>query len=178
MTTTEKTCEQWIDTAMASRLEDIRVMLDPQYDDVQLIDDGTLDTVIQIGNYRWRYQADTVTAFRTDTGDIDLDDFLYHEFDTLRDELRERFNEYGLELAVEDENGPLHVRYLLSTGGPHEEIRLFINLAGEITGGEFVAEDWGDYARRPLPQWAVTMLAGEFGDYAPNMLRSKMEDVS
>ncbi len=57
--------------------------------------------------------------------------------------------EYGLELAYEpntDSEEPAHVRYLISTGGPHEEFRIFFDSEFKIYSVEFVFSDWYDGA--------------------------------
>ena len=75
------------------------------------------------------------------------------------------FFDYGLELAFQkaSEHVPGHFRYLLSTGGPHEEIRFFPD--GEI---EFVFLDWfvGEkvpVTNEPVYQWLGEELAEMLG---------------
>lgn len=59
-------------------------------------------------------------------------------------------HEYGLALtyeADEENDGQnAHFCWLLSTGGPHEEIRFFVNEAFRLQRAEFVFKGWSDAA--------------------------------
>jgi len=59
-------------------------------------------------------------------------------------------HEYGLavtyEADEENDGQNAHFCWLLSTGGPHEEIRFFVNEAFRLQRVEFVLKDWFDSA--------------------------------
>ena len=65
--------------------------------------------------------------------------------------------EYGLSLEwsqPDDEDEPRYIRYILSTGGPHEEFRFWLPSQGSRTGSpsfiKFVYQDWWDGAERQV----------------------------
>ena len=45
----DKTCSERVADSLFSRATDIRLMLNPSEDDIELADNGTLDTVLSIG---------------------------------------------------------------------------------------------------------------------------------
>jgi len=59
----QPTCQDRIDSHLESRLSDLRILFHgPTIDDVQLIDDGTLDTVIEV--YEQQYRFSDTSAYR------------------------------------------------------------------------------------------------------------------
>ena len=70
--------------------------------------------------------------------------------------------EYGLCREFETRN-PLNCywRYLLSTGGPHEEIRIYLREDDrgmiEMVGASFILKDWGDVAEIDISKESVTL---------------------
>lgn len=144
------TCEQRIDAALDSRMRDLRVLYAPTQDMVRLADDGTLDTVLTIGDEEFRF-SDT-SAYRDDDGALDLDAVLEDEWDYMLETLWERQSEYGLSFDYHesDTDEPGYFSYLLSWGGPSEEIRFYVDYAGHMHRAAFVFKDWFDSAERTL----------------------------
>ena len=84
-------CADRVWEACESRLEDIRLMLDPTEDDYKLGDDGSLDTVIVVGEEEFRFDS---SNFDDDTPKTEQ---AYAMFaDDIKETLRDRFHEYGL----------------------------------------------------------------------------------
>ena len=131
---------------MKKRLEDIRLMLDPTEDDYELGDDGTLDTVIVVGD----------EEFRFDSSDFDDDspktEQAYSMFsDDIEETLRCRFDEFALSFEYVprrtfNNQKRAYVSYLISWGGPSEEIRFFCDEQRTPYKVEFWFLDWGDGA--------------------------------
>jgi len=139
-------CADRVQEACESRLEDIRLMLDPTEDDYRLGDDGSLDTVIVVGEEEFRFDS---SNFDNDTPKTEQ---AYAMFaDDIEETLRDRFNEYGLcfdyvpRWAFNDQKLGF-VRFQLSLGGPQEEIRFFCDEQRIPYRVEFWFLDWGDGA--------------------------------
>ena len=147
----QQTCEQLVDSALAGRVDDIRLMFQPSRDDVTLIDDGTMDTVLRIGDEEFRY-TDTSDYRDEESGALDLTAFLDDYFDDMADTMRERWYEYGLSFEyVGGSNGESgYFRYLLSYGGPSEEFRFYVDPDLNCYKITFVYLDWFDGAERVL----------------------------
>ena len=159
---TEKTCADKVKAACESRLESIRVMLNPQESDITLGDDGSLDTVLYCDDEEFRY-TDTSEYRDEKTGEFDLDSFLADNMDDIRETMYERFHEYGLsfdyvEPGTFENQDEGYLRYQISYGGPSEEIRFFVSPTqnsgyyGVTTNwhlyrAEFWYLDWFDGAR-------------------------------
>lgn len=151
--TKQESCADRVARHCESRLEDLRLMMSPDRDDVALIDDGTLDTVLQCGNEEFRYSQDERSAYCDDeTGEFDIDTFIDDRFDDIRDTMYERFSEYGLSFDYvephtfrdQDEG---YLRYQISWGGPSEEIRFYVSLGSrgyQLYRAEFWLLDWFD----------------------------------
>jgi len=147
-------CGERVHGTAESRLEDIRLMLSPTRDDVELADDGTLDTVLTIGDEQFRF-SDT-EAYRDDDGTLDLDAMLDDVFDEMADTMLERFYEYGLAFDyvephtfTDQDEG--YLRFQISCGGPSEEIRYYVSplrRGYELHRAEFWLHDWFDGAYR------------------------------
>jgi hypothetical protein len=139
--TTERTCEERVEQHMASRLEDLRLMLNPTSDDAVY---GRSDEFsIAIGDdYEYFPGAGH-------SGETPAEIFNEYE-DEIRDELRERFYEYALSFDVvhADNPGESYVRYQISFGGPAEEIRFFCDFNRRPYKAEFWFLDWFDGASR------------------------------
>tara|TARA_A100001391_G_scaffold43663_1_gene25359 strand:- start:637 stop:1143 length:507 start_codon:yes stop_codon:yes gene_type:complete len=132
---TERTCEEQVEQHMNSRLEDLRLMLNPTKDDAELIIDEWVDCV----PFRFS-EAEGTTAAE-----------IFNEFEEeIREELRERFDEYALSLDVvhADDPGESYARYQISAGGPAEEIRFFCDFNRKPFKVEFWFLDWFDGASR------------------------------
>lgn len=143
---TERTCEERVEQHMDSRLGDLRVMLDPRPTDAFITEEGTTAEgnrfrVIKICDHEFKVE----TLIQDDAGAI----FEANE-DEIRDELRERFYEYALSFDVVHANDPgeSYARYLISTGGPGEEIRFFCDFNRKPYKVEFWFLDWFDGASR------------------------------
>jgi hypothetical protein len=139
--TTERTCEERVEQHMASRLEELRLMLNPTEDDAVY---GRSDEFsIAIGD-EYEYFPGS-----SHSGETPAEIFNEYE-DEIRDELRERFYEYALSFdVVHAENpGESYVRYQISTGGPGEEIRFFCGFNRIPYKVEFWFLDWFDGASR------------------------------
>lgn len=157
--TTERTCEERVEQHMDSRLEDLRLMLDPNRNDA--VEVKAFQWTVAIGDHT--YQAahpDGETAAE-----------IFDEFeDEIRDELRERFYEYALSFDVvhADNPGESYVCYLISTGGPGEEIRFFCDFNRKPYKAEFWFLDWFDGASRDCthrPEIALLIDALGFNDW-------------
>lgn len=95
------------------------------------------------------------------------------------DELGTNLDEYPLEFAFEPADDPddtrlPHFRYLLSTGGPHEEIRFFTTYGERLLYAEFWLFDWGDGAKVTIqgssPYYkTIERLWYTLQDYAPHL---------
>ena len=73
----ELTCQDRVKSSLEGRLVDLRILFyGATLDDVELIDDGTLDTVIRIDDYDYRFSLEQVSAYRDEeTGELDIEDF-------------------------------------------------------------------------------------------------------
>lgn len=153
--TKKPTCEERIDSHMKSRLDDLRTMMQPDASMVELIDDGTLDTVICIGDEEFRYDVETAAEWRDSDGSFDVDLFVSDRaWDQVCETLWERFGEYGLSwdyVEADSENGdPGYFRYQISWGGPSDEFRFFVDYGGQLYCVEYWFLDWFDGASRTL----------------------------
>ncbi len=158
---TERTCEERVEQHMDSRLEDLRLMLDPNRDDAELIDEGTLEKVIWVDCVPFR--------FSSAQGNTAAEIFDEYE-DEICEELRERFYEYALcfDVVHADNPGESYVRYQISTGGPGEEIRFFCDFNRKPFKVEFWFLDWFDGASRDCthrPEIALLIDALGFNDW-------------
>jgi hypothetical protein len=146
----QETCEERIEWHLKSRLDDLRAMLKPSANDLTLLDDGTLDTVIEYLEEEIRY-SDTSDHRNDETGELDIDSL----FDEIEYEIqaiaRERFNEYGLcfdyvppNTFNDQDQG--YFRYQISWGGPAEEFRFYTGPELEPYKIEFWFLDWFDGA--------------------------------
>jgi hypothetical protein len=142
----DPSCADRVREACESRLADIRLMLDPTEDDYRLGDDGSLDTVIVVGEEEFRFDS---SNFDNDTPKTEQ---AYSMFaDDIEETLRDRFHEYGLAFDYvprwtfnDQELG--FARFQLSCGGPQEEIRFFCDEQRSPYRVEFWFLDWGDGA--------------------------------
>lgn len=127
----QPTCSEKIEPAWKRRRTAIDALLTPE-DHAELIDDGTLDTVISIDGEEYRFSQDEAADYRDANGCLDLE-VLIAESDTLRDDLDQQFSEYALAFdwvaPGTSENQPRgYYRYLISCGGPSEEIRFYCDI--------------------------------------------------
>ena len=150
----QETCEERIERHLESRLDDLRTMFAPTKDMVTLGDDGTLDTVICLGDVELRF-ADTSDYRDEDTGELDLDSFLDDHFDEIAEKSFEQFYEYGLSFdyvapGTFNDQDEGYFRYQISWGGPSEEFRFYTNPDFTPHRIEFWFLDWGDGASLTL----------------------------
>ena len=161
---TELTGHEKCVAQMRSRLPDIRALFyGPQSgNDLTIKDDGTLDTVVSYGEETFRYSQDTAADWRDSDGALDLDLLWEDEGDRISDEVRERWHEYGLCFDYvphgEQGNNGGFFAFVISTGGPHEEIRFFVDCEYRCYRSEFVYKDWGTCDKAELQgkdaEWA------------------------
>lgn len=160
------TCAERVRDVCESRLEDIRLMLDPTEDDYELGDDGTLDTVILVGEEEFRFDS---SNFDEDSPKTEQAYFMFS--DDIRETLQNRFNEYGLSFEYvprgtfnNQELG--FVCFLISWGGPSEEIRFFCDEQRMPYKVEFWFLDWGDGASLDITDRPETrLLIDQLGFY-------------
>lgn len=85
----------------------------------------------------------------------------------LQEELDTCQADYGLSLDYIEPDGrePGYFRYLLSTGGPHEEVRFYASpmKSGRMhmTTASFVLKDWGDFAEIDIGDNVTTRVIWE-----------------
>lgn len=164
--TTEKKCADKVTRACEGRLNDIRIMLDPQRSDFELADNGTLDTLI-VADYHEFIFSDT-SSYRDESGKFDMEYFLDDEFDNFRESLRDEFNAYGLcfdyvepETFTEQLEG--YWRFQISYGGPSEEIRFYYSAgASRPYRIEFWYLDWFDGAPEDITEDLTARLVWEY----------------
>ena len=145
----QPTCAERVAKQAESRIEDIRLCLCPTENDIVLIDDGSLDTVLKLNDREYRYSGEFAAEFRDDSGALDLDALLADVWGEILDDSSDRWYEYGLSFEyVSDDDRPHEpfFRYLISTGGPGEEIRFFADARGNLYRAEFWFLDWFDGA--------------------------------
>lgn len=158
--TTERTCEERVEQHMDSRLEDLRLMLNPTADDATY---SHPHFGIAIGgDYEYHPASDH-------SGETPAEIFSQYE-DEIREELRERFYEHALSFDVvhADNAGESYVCYQISTGGPAEEIRFFCDFNRKPYKAEFWFLDWFDGASRDCthrPEIALLIDALGFHDW-------------
>ena len=150
----QESCNERIDRHYKSRIEDLRLMFDPQPEDCSLSDNGTLDTVICIGDREFIY-SDTSDYRDDETGEMDLDAFLDDNFDDIRNDMYEDFYDYGLSfdyvpIGTFNDQHEGYFRYQISWGGPSEEFRFFCGPDYNPYKIEFWFLDWGDGACKRL----------------------------
>ena len=164
-TAQNQNCEQLVSRARDSRLEDLRLMLEPTRDDVTLGDDGSLDTVLCCGEEEFRF-SDT-SSYHDENGELDLDALLDDEFDDIAETLYERFYEYRLAFdyvapGTFTDQDQAYFRYQISYGGPSEEIRFYVNPDLTMYRAEFWYLDWFDGASRNVTNDPIVRRIWEF----------------
>ena len=127
-------------------------MLNPTKDDIRLIDDGTLDTVLAIGDEEFRFSHPEAAAESRDmeTAEVvvtDVASLIEDNFDDMRDTMYERFFEYGLsfdyvEPGTFTDQDEGYLRYQISWGGPSEEIRFYVSPHNGNQVGEYWFNEW------------------------------------
>lgn len=122
----ELTCSERVESACESRMSDLWTLMYPKPDDVELSDDGTLDTVLSIGPVE--YRCTDAADYRDDNGELDLAALVDDEWSWIEDEIRVAFDEYALsfdyvEPDTFDDQDRGYFRYQISYGGPSEEVR-------------------------------------------------------
>ena len=164
----QETCEDRIASSLASCLYDLRIMFyGPTVDDIELVDDGTMDTVIRVLDSEFRF-SDT-SDYRDSDGTLDL--VALFEDERLFRDMRERFYEYGLSFdyvaaGTFTDQDQAYFRYQLSWGGPSTEFRFYVNPDLTPYSIEYWYLDWFDGASRRLHGADYTLLAEIFGDFA------------
>src|SRR6056297_1667106 len=162
---TDQTCEQRVNDRWQSRREDLRLMLQPTWRDVELVDAGTLDTTIRIGEVEQTFDAESAAEWRDeDTGAFDPDPIQLQDIlDGFEEDLYERFNEYALAFDFVapdtfDDQSRGYFRYQISWGGPSDEIRFYCD-HGQPTPDciEYWFLDWFDGAHIDVTADAVAL---------------------
>ena len=128
-------------------------MLNPSEDDVTLIDDGTLDTVLACGDEEFKFSDSAEYRSGLD-GSLDIEGLARDNWDDIRETMYERFSEYGLafdyvEPCSDFNPGEGYLRFQISYGGPSEEIRFFVSPTHggyDMHKAEFWYLDWFDGA--------------------------------
>lgn len=170
-TSTQKqpTCEERIEAHMEDRLNDLRILFHgPSVDDLKLVDDGTLDTVIEVMDWEFRY-SDT-SDYRAPDGEFDMEAWFEDYSDDVRESLQEGFNEYGLAFdyvaagTFRDQDVG-YFQYQISCGGPSEEFRFYCDAQSVLYRIEFWFLDWWDGASRTLHGDNYNLLYDIFEDF-------------
>src|SRR5690606_11942655 len=163
----QPTCEARIDAHLKSRLSDLRLLFrGAELSDVALVDDGTLDTVLRVGNYEHRL-PDTADYRDEETGELDLVSLFEAERDSINEALRESLYDYGLAFdyvapGTFDCQAEGYFRYQLSYGGPSDEFRFFVNPDFSCHRIEYWFLDWFDGASRRLHGGELALMLGVF----------------
>lgn len=119
-------------------------------EDLQLGDNGTLDTVIECPKLDWSETLNSEWAdnLRTDDFNIDFELALAEFQDELEEERITLLNEYGLSFEATNldlTTGTATFEYMFSWGGPSETLRFSLLAGGDDTTPfdiEFVFKDW------------------------------------
>jgi len=162
-----ETCAARVLAAAQIRFNDLRAMMCPKPGDFFLMDDGTLDTVIGFTPTRDEaLRVHDASDYRDDTGALDFDALAESYRDELYEYARERFYEYGLSFEWREGRDPwspgFHA-FVLSTGGPHEEVRFYSDASGRVYKIEFYLADWFDSASVDVTGFdAAQMLRDDF----------------
>lgn len=164
----QPTCADLVQASCDGTLNDIRLMLDPELSDYVLIDDGTLDTVIGVGDEQHRFDSHD---FDDETPKTEQ---AYEQFgDEIRDTMRDRFHEYALDFSYVPSNtfndqAMGYARYQISYGGPSTEIRFFCDAERKPYRVEYWYLDWFDGASVDITEHPITALLQTelgFGDW-------------
>ena len=153
----DRTCADRITDSLDSHATSIAVMLNPSEEDIEIKDNGTLDTVVTVDDvYEESFSPDFVADYREDNGEIDLEQFRSDIFDEVREKLYEAFYEYALcfdyvsAYTDEDEYQRGFFRYQISWGGPSEEFRFYTDEFLNLTHTEYWFLDWFDGASKTI----------------------------
>ena len=107
-----------------SRIDDLHELLSFSPSKIELVDNGTLDTVLAYGDIEVAFSSDDID--RDEDGEPIIE--RYHE-DILAEQAYERFNESFLCVdfheAEDTHDGKAFYSLLISWGGPSEEIRVY-----------------------------------------------------
>lgn len=168
MSTQPKNCSELVRPSLERTMEAIRSMLNPEESDVELVDDGTLDTVLRLDEHEERYSQGERANY-DDNGVFDVDLFISDHFDELRERAYESFFEYGLAF---DYVGPYtfadqsqaYFRYQISYGGPSTEYRFYVSPDLSLYHCEYWYLDWFDGAKADVPLDFANMLYEQFND--------------
>ena len=166
MTTKQKTCSELVHSACESRLEEIRLMLNPQESDVVLVDDGTLDTVLAIDDEEFRFTPPEIEA---ESRELEIESLIADNFDSMRETMYDRFHEYGLsfdyvEPGTFTDQDEGYLRFQISWGGPSEEIRFYVSPT-QNAGYYGVRPDWHLYR---IEFWYLDWFDGACVDITKN----------
>jgi len=134
-----------------SRNSDLVDLLTPiTAEDLEIEDDGTLDTVITCPKLGWSETLNQEWAleFRTDDFNIDFDLVLAGLESELADEQAQQLNELGLSfepVSLDFRTGEITFEFLFSWGGPSEALRFTLDADGKgtiPTDIQFIFKDW------------------------------------
>lgn len=152
----QPTCEQRVGPSLDSTINDIRIMIwGARQNDLELIYDGTIDTVIRVGDAEFRYYKYETADCRNEDGNFDMEAFFDDHKCEIDDELRDRWFEYGLcfdyvAAGTFSDQKQGYFRYQLSCGGPSTEFRFFVDPDLICWKIEYWFLDWWDSACRTL----------------------------
>jgi len=133
-----------------SRNSDLVDLLTPiTAEDLEIEDNGTLDTVITCPKLGWSETLNQEWAleFRTDDFNIDFDLLLAGLESELADEQAQQLNELGLSfepISIDLQRQTVLFEFLFSWGGPSEALRFTVDYeySGVPQDIEFVFKDW------------------------------------
>lgn len=154
---TEQSCAERVETHAADRLNDIRELLDPRPQDLALehIGGGTWNLLIADREAVSLEEGEIIEYNEAATENEPMKALMFEDFeDDIREAAREAWGEYGLAFDYiaggtypDQEEG--FFCYLISTGGPGEEIRFFASpgpRGWSLYRIEFWLLDWFDGA--------------------------------
>ena len=96
----DQTCAERVNDSLDRRATSIAVMLNSSEEDIEIKDNGTLDTVVTVDDvYEESFSPDFVADYRDENGELDLDQFRADIFDEVREKLYEAFWDYGLDFS-------------------------------------------------------------------------------
>lgn len=181
----ELTAAQDVQNYADRQIEEFRLMLDPEVEDltIEIDENGSMTVEIDcIAERTFTAQElnDSYDYNDSTVDDFDLDDIREDLFDELRENASERFYEVGLEFTLvtaEDSYCDMpYFRYLLSWGGPGTEIRFFVSDSGKLLKSEFWYLPWYDGAFVNVTKDStIQMVWSRFEDHAEHLWRKEVD---
>jgi hypothetical protein len=138
-----ETCSERIQDNFNSRRNDIRLMLgDISLDDIEVYE---TEKTIEVLDIDLSIEVNDMEDYIDSEGETDFEALWADYEDEIREQAYERFCEFGLAWSWEGD----HYCYLLSTGGPHDEIRFYPERV------VYVFQDWFDGAEMDVTSDSV-----------------------